>query len=111
MQVRNYIFVQSSWPSIGSAPVQGEGMDAWPLPSEFHLDNGPQMDLATRDLWDLDDDQLWEVLEVIQLETARREGAASPHGSPRGSLQVPGAVGKLTWMMGKWSFWGGGVGT
>ena len=58
-------------------------MDAQPLPSEPHLDNGLQTDLATRDL---DDDQLSELLEAIQLETARKEGP-HPHtvypGGPR----------------------------
>ena len=50
----------------------------------------------------MDNDQLWEALEAVQLETARREGAMSLHGSPQGSLQVPGVVGKLTWTMWKW---------
>ena len=67
MQVRNYIAAQSSHLSGTQAPVQGEGMDAQPLPSKPHLDNGPWMDLATRDLWDLDSNQLWEALEAIQL--------------------------------------------
>ena len=69
-----------------SACLGGE-METQPLPSEPHLDNGPQTEL-TRDLWDLDDDQLWEVLEAVQLEAARREGAAPPHGSSQG-LRVP----------------------
>ena len=48
-------------------------MDNWPLPSKPSLDNRAQMEL-TRDVQDLDDDQLWEVLEALQMETARREG-------------------------------------
>ena len=67
MQVRNYIATQSSHPSGTKVPVQGEGMDGQPLPSEPHLDNRSWTDLATRDLWDLDDDQLWEALAAIKL--------------------------------------------
>ena len=70
-QVRDYIAAWSSHPSSTQAPVMGEGVEAWPLPSEPYLDNGPQMDLTTRNLWDLDDDQLWEALEAVLLETAR----------------------------------------
>ena len=45
------------------------------------LDEGPQTEL-TRDVEDLNDDQLWEVLEALQMEMARREGLAPPHGLP-----------------------------
>ena len=56
------------------------GVDTQPLPSEPNPDDGPHMEL-TRDVWDLDDDQLWEMLEALQMETARRKGAALPHRS------------------------------
>ena len=55
-------------------------METWHLPSESHLDNGPWTEL-TRDVWDLGDDQLWEALEAVQLEAARREGH-TPQGHP-----------------------------
>ena len=54
MQVRDYIATQCSCFSGAQTPVQGEGVDAWPLLSQPHLDNGPQMDLTTRDIWDLE---------------------------------------------------------
>ena len=63
-------------------------VDTHSLPSQPNLDNGPQMGL-TRDVWDLDHDQLLEVLEAIQMETARRRGS-TPHGSAQGNLRVPG---------------------
>ena len=37
----------------------------------------------TSNLWDLDDDQLWEVLEAVQLRTARRVGLQTHMGHPR----------------------------
>ena len=64
-------------------------MGAQPLPSKPQLDDGPRQEV-TRDVWDLDDDQLWEVLEALQMKTARREGVASPYRLPQGSLRVPG---------------------
>ena len=48
-------------------------METQPHPSEAHLDSGPRTEL-TRDLQDLDYDQLQEVLEAVQLEAARMEG-------------------------------------
>ena len=64
-------------------------MDTQPLSSKPHLDNGPQVELNTRDLQDLDNDQLKEVLETVQFETTRREEAASPHCSPLGQYVGP----------------------
>ena len=75
VQVRNYIAARSSHPSGVQVPAQGGTVETGPLPSKPHLDNGPQTEL-TRDLLDLDYDQLWELLEAVQLEAARREG---PH--------------------------------
>ena len=46
------------------------------------LADGPQMEL-TRDVCNLDDDQLWEALEAFQMEMARREGEAPLQGHPR----------------------------
>ena len=82
MQVRDYLAAWSSHLSGTHMPIKGEGVDTQPLPSEPHLDNGPQMELTTRDLWDLDNDQLQEALEVVQFKTARKEGAAPTHNSP-----------------------------
>ena len=48
-------------------------MDTQPLPSKPNLHDWPQTEL-TRDVQDLVDGQLWEVLEALQIETARREG-------------------------------------
>ena len=78
MQVRDYIATWNSHPSCVQVPVQGEGVDTQPLSSKPHLDNGPQVELITRDLQDLDNDQLQEVLEAVQFETARQEWAM-PH--------------------------------
>ena len=64
----------------------------------------------TRDVQDLDDDQLQEVLEAHQIETARSKGEVPPHWSPQSSLRVPGVVVKMTWMTGKWASEGRGDG-
>ena len=53
MELRDYTAALSSHPSGAQVPVQGEGMDAQSLPSKPDLDNGPWMELATRDLWDI----------------------------------------------------------
>ena len=68
-------------------------MDTWPLPSKPNVDDGPQTEL-TRDIQDLDDDQLWEVLEALQTETARREGTAPPCRLLQANLRVPGSGGE-----------------
>ena len=83
VQVRDYIAMQSSHPSGPQAPVQGEGVDTQTLPSKSHLDNGPQMELTTRDLWDLDNDQLREALEAVQFGIARREALCPYTVHPR----------------------------
>ena len=41
MQVRDYITTRSSYHSGVQVPVQGEGVDAQPLPRKAYLDNGP----------------------------------------------------------------------
>ena len=66
------------------------------------LDDRPMMKLA-RDVWDLNDDQLWEVLEALQMKMARREEMAPPHWLPQGIRGPPGMAVKLKWMMGKWT--------
>ena len=82
------IAVRSSHPSGTGAPVQGRG-GYLTCPQWAHLDKGTCLEL-TRDVQDLDDDQLWEMLEALQMETARRKGAAHPHGHLQDSLRVPG---------------------
>ena len=72
------------------------------------LDEGPQMELM-RDVQDLNDNQLWEVLEAPKIEMARREGG-TPHRLTQRNLMVPGVVVKLKWMTGKWTPDGGGNG-
>ena len=54
-------------------------MGIQPFPSMSSLDEGPSEAQAsmpqlklTKDVWDLSDDQLWEVLEALQ--TAQRKG-------------------------------------
>ena len=42
-------------------------------PSEPNPDNVPQRTL-TRDIWELDNDKLWEVLEAIRYKMDRRKG-------------------------------------
>ena len=108
MQVRNYIAARSSCPCGAQSPAPGGQVETWPLHSKPYLDNGCQME-QTRDLQDLDDDLLWEMLQAVQLEAARREGL-HPQGSSHGSLRVPGVVGLPTWMMGKWPSEGEGWG-
>ena len=75
-------------------PVQGVGVDTQPLPSESHLDNRAWMELTTRDLWNLDNDQLREMLEAVQFKTAKREGATPMYSSAWGSLWVPWGSGE-----------------
>ena len=72
MQVRDYIVARSSHPSGAWMPLQGRGWipDLSPVTPTQMM--GPRL---TRDAWDLDDDQLQEVLEALQMETARREGS------------------------------------
>ena len=79
VQVRDYNAMWSSHPFGTQTPVQGEGMDTQPLPSKPHLDNRPQTELTTRDIWNLDNDQLRDALEAVQFMTARREGFCTPH--------------------------------
>ena len=106
MQVRHYIATRGSHSSGTQAPAQGEEVESWPLPSEPHLDNGPQLEL-TWDIWDLDIDELWEVLKALHMEVGRSEGAAPPQGSPGGSLRVPWGGGMAKVDVGEVTFWGG----
>ena len=62
------------------------------------------------DISELDNDQLWEVLEAIRFEMARREGHHPHTGNPgpiHGSL---GAVVRPAWSMREWAPKGGGDG-
>ena len=68
-QERDYITVSSSAHLVLKHMFR-MGVDTQPLSSVPNLDNGPWMEL-TRDVWDLDNDQLWEMLEALQMETAR----------------------------------------
>ena len=52
--MRAYIAARTSHPVGTQAPVQGRGLDAWPLPSEPSSDDGSLLEL-TRDVWDIDD--------------------------------------------------------
>ena len=78
------------------------GVDMWPLPTMPSQDNGPQMEL-TRDVWNLDDDQLWEVLEALQMEIARKEGWHPHTGHLKEIWGAWEALVKLRWMTGKWA--------
>ena len=66
-------------------------MGIFPLSSMPSLDEGQSEAQAelTREVWDLNDDQMWEVLEALQTKMAQR-GACSPTGSPQGNPRVPG---------------------
>ena len=70
------------------AQILGGEVVSQSSPSEPHPEDGPQpqLHLAIRDL---NYAQLREVLEELQLETARREGMAPPLGSPLGQWWVP----------------------
>ena len=46
-------------------------------------------DGLTRDVWDVDDDQLCEALEALQIEITWREWVTSPAGLPQGNLRAP----------------------
>ena len=78
-------------------------------PSEPYPEGGPQpqLHLAIRDL---DDAQLKEALEDLQLEIARREGMAPPHGSPLGWWWVTVDGGKASLDDGEVALQGGGNG-
>ena len=80
--VKNYIAIRSSHPSSAEIHVQGRGWIPSLSPACPVWDDGAQMEL-TRDVREFDDDQLWEALEVLQIEMARREGATPHMGHPR----------------------------
>ena len=99
-QVREYVALRGRHPSSDQVPIpSGEEVPQF-SPSEPQ-DSWPQFHLALRDL---DDAQLREVLDKIQLETARREGMAPPLRSPLGSWIGGMALWEelmLTWTVGK----------
>ena len=71
--------------------VQGRAEGTQPLPRVPSLDEGPSEAQASkphvgliRDVQDLNDDQLWEVLEALQTKMAQREGLCPNWGHPRG---------------------------
>ena len=90
-QVREYITKRSSHPSGALKHMWCGGVGIQPLPSMPSRDEGlseaqalmPQVEL-TRDVWDLNNDQLWEALEVLLIKMAWREGQLL--GSPWGNL-------------------------
>ena len=75
--------------------MQGRGVSVQPLPSVPSPDEEPseaqasipQVEL-TRDIWDLNNDQLWEVLETLQTKVAQREGQ-HPYWHHPGEIQGP----------------------
>ena len=67
-------------PSSGQVQILSGEVVPQSSPSEPQ-ESWPQLHLAIRDL---DDAQLREVLDEIQLETARRQGMAPPLRSPLG---------------------------
>ena len=93
VQARNYIATRTSCPIGTQVPVQDRGWLPGLSPVSPALMMGSQP-AVIRDVWDLDDYQLREVLEALQLEMARQEGVAPPHGSPQGSLRIPGGSSK-----------------
>ena len=108
-QVREYVTMRSSSPSVTQTNVQGWRVGIWPLSNLPSQDKGPSEAQAsmpqaelTRDVKDLGEDQLQEVLEVLQTEMAQRDGAASPLGLPWGIQGSLGVVVKLWQMTGKW---------
>ena len=109
VQMRNYNAARMSHPISAQATCAGWGVDAWPLLSEPTSDSGPQLEF-TRDVWDLDDDQLREVLEALHLEMARWEGSA-PTQVILGSLRIPWGSSKGDMDGGKVDLKGRGDGT
>ena len=72
-QVRDYIATRSSHQSGTQTHVHSRGLAIWPVPGMPSLEKGPSGAQAsttqaelTRDVWDLDDDQLWGALEALQ---------------------------------------------
>ena len=49
------------------------------------------MELA-KDVWDLDDDQMFEMLEALQTKMAQREGVTPQGGLSQGNLRDPGGT-------------------
>ena len=90
--MREYVTKRDHHPSGAGTPMQSRGVSIWPLSSVPSPDKEPLEAQApvpqaklTRDVWDLDNDQLWEVLETLQTKLAQREGAAPLMGSPLGN--------------------------
>ena len=108
-QVRDYIAVRSSHHSGASAQAPDEGMETQPPPSELSRDDGLQMTLA-KDIQELDDDQLLEVLEAIQFEMARREGATILHVLALADIWIPMDGGETSMTYGGVGLEGGGDG-
>ena len=109
-KLRQYVTVKSSHQSGTPTHVQGGGVGTQPLPSMPSLDKGlleaqtpMSQEELTRDVQDLDDDELWELLEALQTETTRREGTGSPLGSPQGNQWGPGVTVRPKLRMGKWT--------
>ena len=81
-QVREYIAARSSHPLGIWTHIKGRDLGVQPLANVPSLEEGlseaqmsmSQMELI-RDVWYLDDEQLWEVLEALQTKMAQRDGS------------------------------------
>ena len=76
-QVKEYVAVRSSCQYGAQRHVQGRAVGTQPLPSMPSLEKGLSEAQAsmlqveiTRDVQDLDDNQLWEILEALKTEMA-----------------------------------------
>ena len=79
--IRDYVAAGSSHSSDASAQGLIDGVKIQPPLSKPSPDEGLQWTL-TRDICELDNDQLWKVLEAIRFETARREWQHPYTGHP-----------------------------
>ena len=92
-QVRKYIAKKGSHPSGTQTHMQGRGVGIQPLPSPEEGLSKVQTSMSqaqpTRDVWDLDNDQLQQVLKALQIKMAKRERVAPLLGSPMENPRAP----------------------
>ena len=104
-----YITKRSNHPSDTQMHMQGRGVGIQPLPCMPSPDEGPSEAQASRPwaelpmgVWDLNDDQLQEVLEPLQTKWPDRRGLHS-QWDHLGEIQ-----GSLGWQSGCHWWWGSG---
>ena len=107
-QVMDYIATRANCPFGTSMQVPDEGVEFQP-PSVNPAQTMGLWRTLTRDIWEPNNDQLWEVLEAIQFETARREGHHPCMGHPRPTHGSLGVAVNPAWPTREWALKGGGM--